>query len=118
MVFFGAIVAPLVFLKLQEPIAGDFIRAIFPWYYGYLEATGLLTTLGLILEKRRGAAILMGTIVLSVFFLALVWMPHLETLRLAGDTAAFDTGHSISVWINGAQLLLVLALLVRTAIRK
>ena len=32
MVFFSCVVVPLVFIKLDGPTAGNFIRNIFPWY--------------------------------------------------------------------------------------
>ena len=33
MVFFSAVMAPLVFTKLDAETAGRFIRQVFPWYY-------------------------------------------------------------------------------------
>jgi hypothetical protein len=61
-------------------------------------------------------------VVLAVFLVTAllwtVWLPYLEVLRLAGKTDEFNTGHNISVWINGTQLLAVIFLLVRTAIQK
>jgi hypothetical protein len=36
MVFFGAVVAPLVFTRLPATLAGVFIRGVFPFYFGYV----------------------------------------------------------------------------------
>ena len=33
MVFFSWVMAPLIFIKLDETTAGPFVRSIFPWYY-------------------------------------------------------------------------------------
>ena len=32
MLFFSAVVAPLVFIRLEAATAGRFIRGLFPWY--------------------------------------------------------------------------------------
>jgi hypothetical protein len=118
MVFFGAILAPLVFIKLQEPVAGDFIRATFPWYYGYILLASAISLIGFLLLRRRIEQYVMLAVILVTGVLWTIWLPYLEVLRLAGKTDQFNTGHSISVWINGAQLLAVIFLLVRTAIQK
>jgi hypothetical protein len=118
MVFFGAILAPLVFIKLQEPVAGDFIRATFPWYYGYMLLTAAISLIGFLLLRRRIEQYVMLAVFLVTALLWTVWLPYLEVLRLAGKTDQFNTGHNISVWINGAQLLALIFLLVRTAIQK
>jgi len=115
MVFFGAILAPLVFIKLPEPVAGDFIRATFPWYYGYMLLTAAISGIGFLLLRRRIEQYVMLAVFLVTAALWAVWLPYLEVLRLAGETAQFDAGHTISVWVNGAQLLAVLFVLIRIA---
>ena len=36
MIFFAAVMAPLIFTKLEEETAGRFIREVFPRYYAFL----------------------------------------------------------------------------------
>ncbi len=115
MLFFGAVMAPLVFTKLPAEAAGNFIRAAFPFYYAYIIATSALAAGGFLLRSQYGAASALFALMAVTVWLLFGWMPHLEALRLAGDTAGFARGHRMSVWINGAQLLTALALLVRNA---
>ena len=115
MLFFGAVMAPLVFTKLPAEAAGNFIRAAFPFYYAYIIATSALAAGGFLLRSQYGAASALFALMAVTVWLLFGWMPHLEAMRVAGDTAGFARGHRISVWINGAQLLTALALLVRNA---
>ncbi len=115
MLFFGAVMAPLVFTKLPAEAAGNFIRAAFPFYYAYIIATSALAAGGFLLRSQYGAASALFALMAVTVWLLFGWMPHLEAMRVAGDTAGFARGHRMSVWINGAQLLTALALLVRNA---
>jgi Domain of unknown function (DUF4149) len=117
MLFFGAVMAPLVFVKLPPETAGAFIRSAFPWYYAFMLATSLLAALGAALRRATIAAGLLVVIAAVTAALWFVLIPHLDALRLAGNTAAFNRGHHFSVLVDGAQLLVVLALLVRSALR-
>ena len=115
MLFFGAVMAPLVFTKLPPEAAGNFIRAAFPFYYAYIIAASALAAGGFLLRSQYGAAGALFAVMAVTVWLLFGWMPHLEAMRVAGDTAGFSRGHRMSVWINGAQLLTALALLVRNA---
>jgi len=116
MLFFGAIMAPLVFTRLPPDIAGPFIRATFPRYYAYIIVTAAISAGGCLLRGQRVSAIaLLALLALTVWLWA--WLiPHLNALRDAGNMAAFDRGHRLSVWLNGAELITALWLLIRTAI--
>ena len=114
MLFFGAVMAPLVFTKLPPEYSGPFIRAAFPRYYAFIIGSALLGGVGFWL---RGQAV--STIALLVVAALTVWLwfwfiPHLNALRDAGDMAAFNRGHRFSVWVNGAELSTALWLLIRT----
>lgn len=116
MLFFGAIVAPLVFTKLPPDTAGVFIRAIFPRYYAFIVVSSGLAALGFLLRGQRVSGLVL-LLVLAVTCWLWFWLiPHLNALRAAGNTAGFDRGHRLSVWINFAELVAALWLLVRTAI--
>jgi hypothetical protein len=115
MLFFGAVMAPLVFTHLPLPVAGGFIRAAFPWYYGFILGSAGLALLGLLLQRRALAALVPGATILITAW-ALLWLlPKMDALKAANDSAGFSFWHNISVWLNGGELLAVLLLLIRTA---
>jgi len=116
MVFFSAVMAPLIFIKLDIETAGRFIRQVFPWYY-----------LAVILLAALGALLLVWGLPLNAGLLTLVavsavycrqsLMPAINAhrdLSLSGDKAAtktFDRLHRRSEIINGLQILAVFAVL-------
>jgi hypothetical protein len=118
MLFFATVMTPLVFLQLPAPVADPFIRTVFPYYYLYLIVTACLGMLGFALMRRFISAILLLVVISVTFWLLFGLIPHLDAVRTAGNMAAFDRGHTLSVWINGAQLCVALGLLFRTAVHK
>ena len=121
MAFFSGVVAPLVFVNLDVASAGRFLRGIFPWYYlviALLSAVALASLMAIHpIETAVVALIGLGALVSRQ-----VLMPRINHHRdrmLDGDEAAgksFNRLHSLSVWINGAQLLAALVVLVRLAL--
>lgn len=118
MVFFAAVVAPLVFRHFPADIAGDFIRALFPRYYGVLMiVTGIAA---LALWGRHEAGVLTAVCLLFGFAR---WglMPRINEARdleLLGDAQEgkiFRRLHRLSVIANAAQMLALLAVFVRLA---
>jgi hypothetical protein len=116
MLFFGAIMAPLVFTKLPPDVAGPFIRQAFPRYYAFIIVSSALGALGFLLRGRGFSAIALILIVVLTIWLWFWLIPHLNAVRDAGNTAAFDRGHRLSVWLNGLELITALGVLVRFAI--
>lgn len=120
--FFGAIMAPLVFTRLDAATAGPFIRATFPRYYLYVLAASALGAAGLALTDPV-SAIVLATVAAVTVWLRQGLMLRINALRdaeLGGDAAAaprFAQLHRLSVGINGAQLLAVLGVMVRVALR-
>jgi hypothetical protein len=117
MLFFGAIMAPLVFTKLPPDVAGPFIRAAFPRYYAYIIVSAALGAGGFLLRGQAASAVALILIVLLTFWLWFWLIPHLEVLRLANNTAGFNRGHRLSVWLNGVELIIALVILGRFALR-
>jgi hypothetical protein len=119
MLFFAGGVAPLVFQTLTEADAGRLIRRIFPVYD--LVGLGLSALAGLcaLLAARPIDAGVLGAVALLFLVARQVLMPQINALRdreVAGDRSAsgpFRRLHGLSVWINAAQLLAVLAVTVR-----
>tara|TARA_A100001037_G_scaffold56671_1_gene48976 strand:- start:17520 stop:17951 length:432 start_codon:yes stop_codon:yes gene_type:complete len=121
MLFFSCVVAPLVFVELDAATAGRLIRRLFPWYYAVVGALALIGAA--CFAAGRPADALVMTLVLSGAVLSRqVLMPRINRHRdrmLGGDATAetpFERLHRLSVWINGAQLLAALVVLIRLAL--
>ncbi len=121
MVFFAAILAPLVFTKLDGATAARFIRATFPRYYLYVAVAALLGAIGLIWADWLSGVVLLVVALLTVW-LRQGLMPTLNRLRdagLAGDAASnarFDVMHRVSVGVNMVQMLAVLLVVARVGL--
>ncbi len=113
MVFFGAIIAPLVFTKLPPDISGPFIRAIFPRYYAFIAAAAFLGMIGFILRGETFSGFILLFVIAAVLWAWLWLIPHLNAWRDAGNMLAFDRGHKASTWLNGAELIAAAWLLLR-----
>ena len=120
MAFFSAVMAPLIFIKLEPSVAGAFIRQVFPWYYLVIICLSAIAALALTTQDRVNAALLVG-VVLTAAFSRQVLMPRINRTRdaaMAGDAAAdarFARLHRFSVWINAAQILAIAVVLFRVA---
>jgi hypothetical protein len=121
MVFFSAVVAPLTFYQLDTPTAGRYIRSIFPWYYLAILVLSLAGAAALTVA-RPGSATMRGAIAAGAIVCRQVLMPRINRYRdqsVDGDPSAataFARLHQLSVWINAAQLLGALTVLVRLGI--
>ncbi len=117
MVFFGAVMAPLIFTKLPPDVAGPFIRQVFPLYYAFVAGTAFLALIGFLLRGQGVSGLVMVLVIAAVLWAWWWLIPHLNVWRLAGEAQKFDRGHKISTWLNGAELLAGIWLLVRVALR-
>ena len=111
MLFFGAVMTPLVFSKLPPDVAGPFIRAAFPLYYLFITVTSALAAIGLLIRGNPWYALLAVIVTGITLWLWLEWMPHLNAVRDAGNQVDFQRGHRLSVWVNLVQFVIVFALL-------
>lgn len=116
MLFFGAIVTPLIFTQLPMEYAGPFLRAIFPRYYSFVIIASAIAALGFFLRGQPVSALVLLLVSAVTMWLLLWLIPHLNGWKDAGNMSAFNTGHRVSVWINGAEIIAALWLLIRTAI--
>jgi hypothetical protein len=118
MMFFSAVMAPLVFTQLEPATAGRFIRRVFPWYYLAVAAGGLVAALGLGVARPLEAAAMAAVGGLAIFSRQLL-MPAINRARdaeLAGNAAAgtrFQRLHRLSVAINVLQVAAVAAVIFR-----
>ena len=58
MVFFAAFMTPLIFVKLDGHVRGQFLRDIFPWYYVAVICVGAIAALALIFWRPVDGAVL------------------------------------------------------------
>jgi hypothetical protein len=118
MVFFGAVVAPLVFRVLPADAAGAFLRAFFPVYYIWGMALACVAAIVAVFVDWPSAALCIAVAVLFVF-VRQVLVPRINQARdasLAGDADAgrrFERMHRLSVAINMLQLVALLVVAVR-----
>jgi hypothetical protein len=112
MLFFAAVFAPAVFRTLQPGTAADFLRQIFPAYYGALTAVTALAAL--LLWDRWQTPVLAMTALLFVFarYGLMPRISRARDARLDGDEAearTFVRLHRLSVVINLSQIAALLA---------
>lgn len=111
MLFFSFALAPLVFAKLPRETAGSFMRAAFPVYYLALAVVSLLAAL---LAGTRVEAVALW-LVAAGFLLMRFWLvPALDRVR-GKDDAGFRRLHRLSVVVNAAQMILLIAAALRLA---
>ena len=118
MMFFSAVMAPLIFIKLGGEAAGRFIRQVFPWYYLVVIVLAAVGAAALAVPRPVDAAVL-GAVAAVGVAARQVLMPMINRARdamLAGDAASktrFSRLHRLSVWINAAQIVAVAVVLAR-----
>ena len=119
MIFFAAIMAPLVFTRLPGAEAGPFIRAVFPMYYLYVLILAAAAALAI---PPSLPSVAMAGVALLTIGLRQWLMPRINRLSdaaNAGDEAAkprFNLAHRTSVAVNFAQILICGAVLAQFAL--
>ena len=114
MVFFAIVVAPLVFINLDEGNAGKLIRAIFPWYYLYVIVTATIAA-GVYTFELPYASAGFGLASLSALYSRQILINKINIARdamLADSESAgheFDRLHKLSVRLNALGLLAVIS---------
>ena len=113
MVFFAAVIAPLVFQVLEPEPAGVFLRRIFPRLYRFGLVLALIAG-GLAFTSVPYAALTFGLVALAFSLSDRVLTPAINRSRdahLAGDEAAgkkFEMLHKLSVRIFSIQALAII----------
>jgi len=121
MMFFAAVVAPLVFSRLPFEYAGRFTRAIFPYYYLWVLACSAAAAVALFPLAKEAAGIMTASAGLTLW-LRQVLMRRINIasdLSQAGDVqakTAFDRMHKLSVVANLVQMVAIGAVLAMFAV--
>jgi hypothetical protein len=131
MVFFTAIIAPVVFKLLPTAEAGKLVAGLFPRYYvlGYIAgAVSLILALYFTVKGETrlwwslSSLALAAALALTIYAGGVV-RPQIDGIRTVveepnpdpGRRAEFDRLHHLSVMLNGGVMLLNLAALLATA---
>jgi hypothetical protein len=110
MVFFAALIAPLVFRVLPADHGGRFIRTLFPRYYLWVLGCSAAAAVALFPLSKPDSGIMAVTAGLA-WWLRQSLMPRINALSdraKAGDAEAqkaFDRAHRISVVANLLQMI-------------
>ncbi len=110
MIFFSAILAPVLFRRLGREGAGDVLHHLFPLYHKTVAIMALLAAASLYVYRIEALA-LAAAAVLAILQLVLI-LPKTAALRLAAREdaaakAAFGRLHGISMLLNLATLILL-----------
>ncbi|MBI4608052.1 MAG: DUF4149 domain-containing protein [Candidatus Rokubacteria bacterium] len=124
MVFFSAFVAPAAFSVLDRESAGRLVSMVFPRYYVFGIALGIVALAGVLGRWLSGGVRPWGPLVLLVLMLGmnaftwLVLLPQLQALRSAapGGALGFARLHLFSVALNLTTMLAGLTLVVVEAL--
>jgi hypothetical protein len=132
MVFFTALVAPIVFNVLPMDEAGKLVGALFPRYYllGYIcGASGFILAIYLSATRMPRMWWAMAALALLIalgftVYAGVVVRPQVDAIRSVttqpnpdpARRAEFDRLHHLSVMLNGAVMLLNLAALLSSAV--
>lgn len=130
-VFFSFFTAPMIFTQLPIAEAGKVVHTIFPRYYalGYIAGTialALAIYFTAVRDSRLWWSLSVAALVLALgltFYAGAVVRPRIDAIRGVSEEqnpdpvskAEFDHLHHLSVYLNGAVLLLNLAALAATA---
>jgi uncharacterized protein DUF4149 len=132
MVFFTAIIAPVVFTQLPIAEAGKFVAGIFPRYYilGYVAGPiGVVLAIYFAVERPPHlwwslSAVALGVALGLTIYAGAIVRPQVDAVRTVAEEqnpdparrAEFDRLHRLSVLLNGGVMLLNLSALLTTAI--
>ncbi len=130
-VFFSFFTAPVIFTRLPIAEAGKVVHTIFPRYYALGYGAGIVAlALAIYFTAVRvprlwwGATVIVLAIALGItFYAGAVVRPQVDAIRGVAEQqnpdpaqkAEFDHLHKLSVYLNGAVLLLNLAAIFGTA---
>lgn len=131
MVFFTAVIAPVVFRLLPLPEAGKLVAGVFPRYYifGYV-AGAIALAMAIYFAVMRPprlwwsiSALALGVALGLTLYAGTAVRPQVDAVRSVVEEqnpdparrAEFDRLHRLSVWLNAGSMLLNLAVLFTTA---
>jgi hypothetical protein len=116
MVFFAAVVTPVLFRRLSREAAGEALRRLFPAYYMTLGCAAAAAAVVYAVDASPASfnAMLLAAVAAGFFLARFVLLPRIDAARPAPGEASphFSRLHRFSVVLNLAQLLVMLYVLV------
>tara|TARA_B100000575_G_scaffold276839_1_gene262599 strand:+ start:238 stop:627 length:390 start_codon:yes stop_codon:yes gene_type:complete len=113
MVFFSFVVAPVTFTTLNEENARKFIRKIFPYYYLFNLTISILTIFTFIFTQKFSIKFYLISLVAILFIISnFILMPLINKYRDTNQDKKFKYSHSVSVFINFIQIIILVILLI------
>lgn len=107
----------LLFTRLPLAVAGPFVSGCFPVYYAYMLVFSVLAGLGFALRGARKTALWPWGVSLVTLWAWLWMIPQMNADLALGNKLAFDRYHTLSVWIDGLEFVVMLVLLMREGAR-
>ena len=113
MLFFSFVIAPVVFITLDEQNARKFIRRIFPFYYNVNLGLSFFVLLTFLFLRKLGIDFYL-IIATTILFAAsnYLLMPLINKYRDEKEDKKFKYSHFLSVVINFIQMIFLVLLLI------
>ena len=113
MLFFSFVIAPVVFITLDEQNARKFIRRIFPFYYNVNLGLSFFVLLTFLFLRKLGIDFYL-IIATTILFAAsnYLLMPLINKYRDEKEGKKFKYSHFLSVVINFIQMIFLVLLLI------
>ena len=115
MLFFAAVVTPVLFRRLGREAAGDALRSLFPAYYTVLGCAAAVAAALYAVDVSPASlnANLLAAVAAGFFLGRFVLLPRINSIRPAPGESnpEFKRLHRVSVVINLAQLLVMIYVL-------
>lgn len=112
MLYVTVLVAPIIFIVLDDPEATQFTRKLWPQYFIINGVLALLVALMIVFGTDW---FINGLLVLTVSLMMVVnWIlaMRMQTMRDPGseyiEGSTYDWFHSITVWTNGLSIVLII----------
>ncbi len=121
MLMFSLLVAPRVHARLPRDVASDFLRGLFPWYYGYCGGLSVVLAASAWWTDALWVLILSLPVMAGFAFAGAYLLPALNRASEQRDADPltadrFQRLHRMSMLVNLAQMLLLVVILVRVAL--
>ena len=114
MLFFSFVVAPVGFNSLNEKSYRNFIRKIFPFYYGINLLILILASIPIYVYHGMNFSLFLIYICCALFAISLfILMPLINKFKDNGKEKKFKISHFISVAINFVQMIFLLIILIK-----
>ena len=112
MLFFSFVVAPVGFNSLNEKSYRNFIRKIFPFYYGINLLILILASIPIYVYHGMNFSLFLIYICCALFAISLfILMPLINKFKDKKNNNKFKIFHSISVIINYVQIFILILII-------